>query len=82
MTKLIFVFLIICTASLAGSAQCDADKKALEAFDVSWSKAGQSGDKAALKIRFTDAWIKRDGRWQVWASQGTRMPAQVETAQK
>lgn len=26
------------------------------------------------KIRFTDTWIKRDGRWQVWASQGTRMP--------
>ena len=34
------------------------------------------------KVRFTDTWIKRDGRWQVWASQGTRMPAQVETAQK
>lgn len=26
------------------------------------------------KIRFTDTWIKRDGRWQVWATQGTRMP--------
>lgn len=28
------------------------------------------------RVRFTDTWIKRDGRWQVWASQGTRMPAQ------
>ena len=26
------------------------------------------------KIRFTDTWIKRDGQWQAWASQGTRMP--------
>ncbi len=23
------------------------------------------------KARFTDTWIKRDGRWQAWASQGT-----------
>ncbi len=23
------------------------------------------------RVRFTDTWIKRDGRWQVWASQGT-----------
>ncbi len=23
------------------------------------------------KIRYTDTWIKRDGRWQAWASQGT-----------
>jgi len=27
------------------------------------------------KIRFTDTWIKRDGRWQAWATQGTRMPS-------
>jgi ketosteroid isomerase-like protein len=26
------------------------------------------------KIRFTDTWIKRDGRWQAWATQGTRIP--------
>ncbi|MEO6049769.1 MAG: nuclear transport factor 2 family protein [Pyrinomonadaceae bacterium] len=25
-------------------------------------------------IRYTDTWIKRDGHWQAWASQGTRMP--------
>ncbi len=27
-----------------------------------------------VKVRFTDTWIKRDGRWQAWATQGTRMP--------
>lgn len=26
------------------------------------------------RIRFTDTWIKRDGRWQAWATQGTRLP--------
>ena len=26
------------------------------------------------RLRFTDTFIKRDGRWQVWASQGTRIP--------
>lgn len=27
-----------------------------------------------VKVRFTDTWIKRDGYWQVMATQGTRMP--------
>jgi ketosteroid isomerase-like protein len=26
------------------------------------------------RVRFTDTFIKRDGRWQVWASQGTVIP--------
>ena len=26
------------------------------------------------RVRFTDVFIKRDGRWQVWATQGTRIP--------
>jgi ketosteroid isomerase-like protein len=26
------------------------------------------------KIRYTDIWVKRDGRWVAWSSQGTRMP--------
>ncbi len=26
------------------------------------------------KVRFTDALIRRDGSWQVWATQGTRTP--------
>ena len=27
-----------------------------------------------VRTRFTDTFIKRDGRWQVWATQGTRIP--------
>ncbi|MBA3634706.1 MAG: nuclear transport factor 2 family protein [Acidobacteria bacterium] len=27
-----------------------------------------------IRIRFTDTFVKRDGRWQVWATQGTRIP--------
>lgn len=26
------------------------------------------------KIRYTDIWVKRDGNWVVWSSQGTKMP--------
>lgn len=26
------------------------------------------------RVRFTDAYIRRDGRWQVWATQGTTIP--------
>ena len=26
------------------------------------------------RVRFTDVYIKRDGRWQVWATQGTTIP--------
>ncbi len=26
------------------------------------------------RLRFTDTFIKRDRRWQVWATQGTRIP--------
>lgn len=26
------------------------------------------------RVRFTDTWLKRDGRWQVWAAQGTTIP--------
>jgi ketosteroid isomerase-like protein len=26
------------------------------------------------RSRYTDVWIKRDGRWQMWASQGTLIP--------
>lgn len=26
------------------------------------------------RLRYTDTWIKRDGRWQAWASQGTIIP--------
>ena len=32
------------------------------------------GQPMNYRLRFTDTFIKRDGRWQVWASQGTRIP--------
>jgi ketosteroid isomerase-like protein len=32
------------------------------------------------KIRFTDTWIKRDGRWQAWATAGSIIPTQPEVA--
>jgi ketosteroid isomerase-like protein len=37
---------------------------------------GKSEKGAAFdrKIRYTDTWIKRDGRWQAWSSQGTMIP--------
>ncbi|MEY2479664.1 MAG: hypothetical protein QOI04_591 [Verrucomicrobiota bacterium] len=31
------------------------------------------GEKVELHFAFTDTYIKRDGRWQVWASQHTRI---------
>lgn len=34
------------------------------------------------KTRYTDVWIKRDGRWQAWGSSGTTIPTPVETAKK
>jgi ketosteroid isomerase-like protein len=41
-------------------------------------------DKGAFdrRIRYTDTWIRRDGRWQAWASQGTVIPASPNVAQK
>jgi ketosteroid isomerase-like protein len=32
------------------------------------------------RSRFTDTWIKRDGRWMAWASQGTMIPEAKTTA--
>lgn len=34
------------------------------------------------KIRYTDTWIKRDGRWQAWSSQGTLIPESTVTAKQ
>jgi len=33
--------------------------------------AGKPYDR---RVRFTDTWLKRDGRWMVWATQGTVIP--------
>ncbi|MDQ3042576.1 MAG: nuclear transport factor 2 family protein, partial [Acidobacteriota bacterium] len=27
-----------------------------------------------IRVRFTDTFVKRDGRWQVWATQATSIP--------
>jgi ketosteroid isomerase-like protein len=34
----------------------------------------EQGKPFDRRVRFTDTFIKRDGRWQVWASQGTITP--------
>jgi ketosteroid isomerase-like protein len=31
------------------------------------------GQPFDVRLRFTDTWIKRNGRWQVWAAQHTRV---------
>jgi ketosteroid isomerase-like protein len=33
----------------------------------------EKGEGFEVKLAFTDTYIKRDGRWQVWASQHTRV---------
>jgi uncharacterized protein (TIGR02246 family) len=32
------------------------------------------GNRSTLTLRFTDVFVKRDGRWQIVASQGTQVP--------
>ncbi len=34
----------------------------------------EKGAPFDTRIRYTDIWVKRDGRWMAWASQGTRIP--------
>lgn len=34
----------------------------------------EQGKPMDRRVRFTDTYIKRDGRWQVWATQGTTIP--------
>jgi ketosteroid isomerase-like protein len=33
----------------------------------------ETGQPFDLRLAFTDTYIKRDGRWQVWATQHTRV---------
>ena len=57
--RYILGFTILVSAAF-GSAfgQCsDADKKALEAFDTAWTKAGGGGDKAALTAMYADDYV-------------------------
>jgi ketosteroid isomerase-like protein len=50
---------------------------------VIWDK-GKDGDGKAFerKFRFTDTFIKRDGKWWAWASQGTLMPMTERVAKQ
>ncbi|HEY0461913.1 MAG TPA: nuclear transport factor 2 family protein [Pyrinomonadaceae bacterium] len=36
----------------------------------------EKGQSVERSLRFTDTYIRRDGRWQVWASQGTALAKQ------
>ena len=59
-----FLILSLIVSVFAGSAvaECsDADKKALAAFDAAWTKAGQSGDKAALAAIYADDYMGLPG---------------------
>ena len=61
--KHIFASLIL-IAGMFGAAfgQCsEADKKALEAFDRAWGKAGETGDKAALMNIYADDFVAMPG---------------------
>lgn len=50
------IFVISAIGNVAG--QCsEADKKALETFDTTWSKVGQTGDKAALTNIYADDYV-------------------------
>lgn len=52
----IAILVAVSTGNMSG--QCsDADKKALEALDSAWSKAGQAGDKAALMSIYADDYV-------------------------
>jgi hypothetical protein len=42
---------------------------------VAWIKVVSSGKQLDFGVRFTDAYAKRNGRWQMVAWQSTRLPA-------
>lgn len=58
MKNKIVLVTVICAAAISAFAECsDADKKALEAFDTAWSKAGQNGDRTALDAIYADDYV-------------------------
>jgi ketosteroid isomerase-like protein len=62
MKKIITLITLIASLTVSAIAECsDADKKALEALDHSWSKAGQSGDKATLMTIYADDYVGLPG---------------------
>jgi ketosteroid isomerase-like protein len=42
---------------------------------VAWIKVASQGKQLDFGVRFTDAYAKRGGRWQMVAWQSTRLPA-------
>lgn len=63
MRKILGLLVLIGVAITTAAAQCsEADKKALEAFDGAWSKAGQGGDRAALMNILADDYVAFPGR--------------------
>lgn len=62
MKKIIVLMTLIFVAAISVAAECsDADRKALEAFDHAWGKAGQDGDKAALMALYADDFVGLPG---------------------
>jgi len=58
MKRLLTIFVVVLTFSISAFGECsDADKKALEAFDRAWGKAGETGDKAALMNIYADDYV-------------------------
>ena len=58
MKNILMILLVIAATAAAAFGQCsDADKKALEAFDRAWGKAGETGDKAALMNIYADDYM-------------------------
>lgn len=60
--KTISILFLIAAMAISVAAECsDADRKALEAFDHAWGKAGQDGDKAALTALYADDFVGLPG---------------------
>ncbi|MBA3633975.1 MAG: hypothetical protein H0W58_14375, partial [Acidobacteria bacterium] len=52
------ITILIMAVSTFAFGQCsDAEKKALEAFDLAWEAAGQRGDRAYLESTFADDFV-------------------------
>jgi ketosteroid isomerase-like protein len=50
---------------------------------IGWAKGKDAeGKPFEDKMRFTDTYVKRDGRWQAWAAQATMIPKPADTAKK
>lgn len=58
MKTILATTILITAASTFAFGQCsDAEKKALEAFDLAWESAGQRGDRAYLERTFADDFV-------------------------